>query len=97
MALEFSGIENIGEFYSTHYLSAVLEGDLKTIFKKWKIAKDEDGKRPPNETMGGLANRYFTAFGKAGGERDPAERLNLAQDFQAYFLEALGYARNPHL
>ena len=25
MALEFSGIENIGEFYSGHYLSAVLE------------------------------------------------------------------------
>ena len=29
MALEFSGIENVGEFYSGHYLTAVLEGDLK--------------------------------------------------------------------
>jgi hypothetical protein len=32
MALEFAGIDNVGEFYSGHYLSAVLEGDLKATF-----------------------------------------------------------------
>ena len=93
MALDFSGIENV-EFYSGHYLSAVLEGDLKATFKKWKAAKDEEGKRPPQEALAGLANRYFTAFGKAIEERDPVERLHLAQDFHAYLLEALGYSRS---
>ena len=33
MALDFTGISNV-EFYSGHYLSAVLEGDLKTVFEK---------------------------------------------------------------
>ena len=42
MALEFTGIENVGEFYSAHYLSAVLEGDLKATFAKWKKAKEEE-------------------------------------------------------
>jgi len=94
MALDFSGIENV-EFYSGHYLSAVLEGDLKAIFQKWKKAKDEEGKRLPQEELAGLANRYFAAFSKAVEERDLSERLHLAQDFHAYFLEALGYTRNP--
>ena len=65
MALELTGIENVGEFYSGHYLSAVLEGDLKAIFAKWKQGKDEDGTRPPNEALAGLANRYFTARSRA--------------------------------
>ncbi len=97
MAFDFSGIENVGEFYSAHYLSAVLEGDLKAIYDKWKTAKEDEGKRPPQELLSGLANRYFTAFGKAEGERDPAERLSSAQDFHAYLLEALGYQRAPGL
>ena len=33
MALDVSGIHNVGEFYSHHYLSAVLDGDLKALFK----------------------------------------------------------------
>jgi len=94
MALDFSGIENV-EFYSGHYLSAVLEGDLKTIFQKWKRAKEEEGKRLPQEDLAGLANRYFAALGKAVEERDAVERLRLAQDFHAYLLAALGYTRNP--
>ena len=43
MAFELTGIENVGEFYSAHYVSAVLEGDLKSVFQKWKQAKDDDG------------------------------------------------------
>ena len=35
MALDLTGIENV-EFYSGHYLDAVLEGDLKSVFKRWK-------------------------------------------------------------
>ena len=97
MALDLSGIENVGEFYSGHYLTAVLEGDLKAVFERWKSAKDEEGRRPPQEALAALANRYFTAFSRAEGERDAAERLRLAQDLHAWLLEALGYERSPGL
>ena len=97
MALELSGIENVGEFYSGHYLTAVLEGDLKATFEKWKREKADDGKRPPNESLAALANRYFSARSKAEEENDRVERLALAQDFHAYLIEALGYQRQPTL
>lgn len=94
MALDLGGIENV-EFYSAHYLNAVVEGDLKSVFDKWKKEKDEKGKRPPNEVLAGISNRFFTALGKAEGERDLVERLRLARDVHAYLLEALGYQRSP--
>ena len=54
MALELTGIDNV-EFYSSHYLDAVLEGDLKAVFARWRKQRDEDGKRPPYEALAGLA------------------------------------------
>lgn len=57
MALDLIGIDNV-EFYSGHYLDAVLEGDLKSVFDKWKKEKEESGARQPHELLAGLANRY---------------------------------------
>ena len=94
MALDYTGIENV-EFYSEHYLSAVLERDLKSVFQKWKVEKEENGTRPPNESLASMANRYFKVYAKAAGESDPVERLMLAQDVHAHLLEALGYSRDP--
>ena len=96
MALDLTGIENV-EFYSGHYLNAVLEGDLKSVFDRWKQAKEESGQRLPQEALGGIAHRYFTAREKAAGERDPVERLRLAQGVHAHLLEALDYERAPGL
>ena len=96
MALDLTGIENV-EFYSGHYLNAVLEGDLKTVFDRWKQAQDESGQRLPQEALGGIAHHYFTAREKAAGERDPVERLRLAQGVHAHLLEALDYERAPGL
>ena len=39
MALDFTGISNV-EFYSGHYLTAVLEGDLKSLFAGWRTVCD---------------------------------------------------------
>ena len=46
MAFDFSGIENVGEFYSAHYLSAVLEGDLKAIYDNGRLRKKTKVNRP---------------------------------------------------
>ena len=94
MALDLAGITNI-EFYSPHYLEAVLESDLKTVFKKWKEAKDEKGTKQPYERLNSLANTYFQALGQAEGERDPVRRWEIAREFHVSLLEALGYPYKP--
>ena len=46
MTLSFTGIDNV-EFYSGHYLEAVLEGDLKQQFEAWNANERDQGIRAP--------------------------------------------------
>ncbi len=41
MPIDLSGIHNVGEFYSHHYLDALLEGDLKGLCTCWRT--DDQG------------------------------------------------------
>ncbi len=45
MPLDLTGIQNIGEFYSHHYLDALLENDLKRLFAKWRAVRGQRGWR----------------------------------------------------
>jgi hypothetical protein len=90
MALDFSGIENV-EFYSGHYLEAVLEGDLQSTYRRWVEQEEEGEGRAPHKRLAGLAEKWFAMQAQADGERDPAERWRVARDFHVHFLEALGY------
>jgi hypothetical protein len=67
MALDLTGIENV-DFYSAHYLDAVLEGDLKAQFARWIKAKEEHGKRQPWDALAALANPFFELKARAEGE-----------------------------
>ena len=95
MALDLTGIDNVGEFYSHHYLETLLEGDLKTTLKRWTTAENEGGPRTPMKALAGLAGRFFEAKGRAEGERDPEERWEHVRDLHARLLEALGFERRP--
>ena len=38
MAIDLTGIDSVNEFYTEHYLAAVLEADLKDRFRAWSEA-----------------------------------------------------------
>ena len=96
MSLSFTGIENI-EFYSGHYLEAVLEGDLRQQLDAWSTAERDQGSRPPWKALESLANRYFEARQAASDERDRLARHGHARDFHAALVQALGYPYQPDL
>jgi len=98
MSLDLTGIQNRGEFYSHHYLDALLERDLKPLLERWTLAEAQTPpKRPPHNLLNGLAARYFQARSEASelGSLAPEERLRAAQPLHCSLLEALGYARTP--
>ena len=41
MAINLTGISNENEFYTHHYLSAILENDLKELFAKWSAQEEQ--------------------------------------------------------
>ncbi|MEN9578919.1 MAG: hypothetical protein RJA70_1928 [Pseudomonadota bacterium] len=95
MALDISGIGNVGEFFSQHYLDALLEKDLKDTLSLWAKRKTEDKIAAPKDRLARLADPYFRLAARALGITDPNERLELTESFHADLLGALGYERKP--
>lgn len=86
MPIDLTGITNENEFYTHHYLAAILEGDLKSLFEAW--AQQE---RPPWEGLRALA-RPFQAIDR---ETDAAERQALRHKWFADLFGVLGYSLSP--
>jgi hypothetical protein len=91
MAMDLTGITNENGFYTHHYLSAVLENDLKDVFKEWRRREEEEGIRSPYAELRPLAKDFFTARSKLERERKASERLELQRDFLQKLLPVLGY------
>jgi hypothetical protein len=91
MAFDITGITNENEFYTHHYLSAILENDLKAVFREWKHKEDEEGVPQPYKRLRGLRKDFFAKQGLLERERSIEERLSMQREFVAQLLAALGY------
>ena len=56
--MDLTGITNENEFYTHHYLSAILENDLKAVFKEWKRQEDEEEIGQPYIRLRSLRKEY---------------------------------------
>ncbi|ABK43865.1 conserved hypothetical protein [Magnetococcus marinus MC-1] len=96
MTIDLTGISNENEFYTHHYLTAILEGDLKEVLGQWSQREsDDEGYRAPPALLRGLSKAYFAFRSQWEKERKPEARLALQRDFLAELLPVLGYAWNP--
>ena len=98
MAIDLTGITNENEFYTHHYLSAILEGDLKReVFEKWKEKEEKEGFRPPATALRALSRDYLQLRNELERIRKPEPRLEKQRAFFQDFLPILGYAFEPDL
>jgi hypothetical protein len=95
MAMDITGITNENEFYTHHYLSAILENDLKDIFSQWKQKEDEQAIPQPHTKLRSLRKEFFTRLGLLERERKIKERLSLQREFTSQLLMVLGYDYAP--
>ncbi|MEO0644687.1 MAG: hypothetical protein AAFZ17_00815 [Cyanobacteria bacterium J06650_10] len=84
------GIANENEFYSAHYLSAILAGDLKT-FVKAKAEQKETDEQDSAKSLGSLRQSYFRLKDALLGRLDPLDKLAYQRAFFQKLLEILGY------
>ena len=84
--MELSGVENQNEFFTQHYLSEVLEKDLKDRFKDWM-------KREVNPVKQFQAQRQFFIQTKGQLEKVKREerRYLLQNEFVIELVKSLGY------
>ena len=86
MAIDITGITNENEFYTHHYLSAILENDLKEVFKEWKRKEDEEETTQPYIRLRSLRKDFFTAHALLEKEKNITKRLTIQREFLAQLL-----------
>lgn len=97
MAIDLTGISNENEFYTHHYLSAILENDLKDVFQEWRRREQEEDFRAPYAELRGLARDYFNLRSRLERERRAETRLHVQRELLDKLLPILGYAFQPAL
>ena len=93
--LDTAHVRNVGEFYSQHYLDAVLADDLHEVLERWAARESEGGARSPYKRLAALAEPYFKALAEYPTTDDRERRPRICADFHAALLDALGYTRDP--
>lgn len=91
MPLDPAEIKNENEFYTHHYLAAILESDLKELFASWAKAVEEGKGKTPADELAGLAKAWARLRAEIARETDLAARLALQREFFSEFVAALGY------
>lgn len=91
MAIDITGITNENEFYTHHYLSAILENDLKDVFSEWKRKEEEDETPQPYTLLRSLRKEFFATHTLLEKEKKIDERLIIQRGFVSQLLDALGY------
>ncbi|MFV0420793.1 hypothetical protein [Oleidesulfovibrio sp.] len=94
MAIDITGISNENEFYTSHYIAAVLENDLKGVFTEWNRKETEENCKSPVTKLTDVARQYFS-FRKSLREARNGETLELRAEFAQALLEALDYEMHP--
>jgi hypothetical protein len=89
--LDLTGITNENEFYTHHYLSAILEEDLKKLYKDWAKAEKEDGTRAPYSVLSGSSKKYFILRNQFRNEKDSGKQATLQREVTRLLLEPLAY------
>ncbi len=97
MAIDITGITNENEFYTHHYLSAILENDLKEVFKEWKQKEDEEEITQPYIRLRSLRKDFFAAQALLEKEKNIAKRPTIQREFLARLLDSLGYQYHPQM
>ena len=48
MAIDLTGITNVNEYYTNHYLNSIFEENAADVISKWRfLAKESEGLRTP--------------------------------------------------
>jgi len=89
--LDLTGITNENEFYTNHYLSAILEEDLKKLYKEWAALEKEENQRAPYSLLAGSARKFFTLTNQLNHEKAENQRKELQSQITELLLEPLGY------
>ncbi|HLT36160.1 MAG TPA: DNA methyltransferase, partial [Enhygromyxa sp.] len=89
------GIENVNEFYTNHYLAAIVGGDVRPHLERWRgDAKDSEAATPWRR-LALLQQPFFRFKEQLDRVRGGEARVKDHHEIAAQLLDALGYTTKP--
>ena len=90
--MSFPSIINRGEFFSSHYLDAIISGDLKNLRTSWDEAeKTGDSTRTSVRQMGA---EFFKRRARAA-EAHGNQQQEAVRELNTHVLQSLGFEPTP--
>jgi hypothetical protein len=89
------GIENVNEFYTNHYLAAIVGGDVRPRLEQWRAAAREDEANTPWRRLGQLQQEFFRFKDQLEHQRNASARVEAHRKIAAALLGSLGYEIGP--
>jgi hypothetical protein len=89
------GIENVNEFYTNHYLAAIVGNDVKAHVQQWKDDAKDSEANTPWRRLAGLQQPFFRYKEQLERVRGSDTRVGDHHEITAQLLDALGYPTKP--
>lgn len=88
--MDLTGITNVNEYYTNHYLAAVFADNAAATISRWHTAEDSE-KYTPWGKLGAAASKYNAAHDRYLRSRFANNVLNNIKGMADIYLGALGY------
>jgi hypothetical protein len=85
------GVDNVHEFYTNHYVAAIVGADVKPHLQRWR----DDPADAPWRRLGALQGPFFRFLEQRERARGGDARVRDHAELTGQILEALGYALQP--
>lgn len=89
--MDLTGITNVNEYYTNHYLAAVFADNADATIKKWGEAANETDSKTPWSMLNSKARDFYAKHDKFTRSHYSNARLKLIKEMADGYLEALGY------
>ena len=65
MAIDLTGIRNVNEYYTNHYLNSIFEENTSETISAWRAAAKNEELRTPWSMLHECAKQYYVMHEKA--------------------------------
>ncbi|SFT52644.1 N-6 DNA Methylase [Selenomonas sp. GACV-9] len=89
--IDLTGIDNVNEYYTNHYLSTIFADNIKTQITDWKTSAKETESKTPWSELRAASRHYYMAHERFQKERFDTETLEQIAGLAGEYLTALGY------
>lgn len=89
--IDLTGIENVNEYYTSHYLNTLFADNIMAQIKDWKAAAREEEYKTPWSRLRETSRHYYSAHERFQRERLDEETFSQIASLAGEYVAALGY------